>query len=195
MTLQEFVHRAVGIANQDRPTSVAAVSAELASEAMVSSVFYRAAKQIWKDRNRRALVMDHSIIVLTAGTGTVPTNLLMESLAEAVVSDPADATMAAKMRNVRNWAEFIRPLDPVLGYFIVIGTNDFHMTRPGTAYNPSSGMTGNVTLTAALVPPVPAAPGNAIVAPNEFVDDALILLAAALRGEWLKMVREEAAIR
>lgn len=152
------------------------------ADLLLPNVLRWVAQRAAADPNRRASVTTQFTLALVNGQVTLPDTVLVDFMPTASVADPADATMAKKMRWIANWAEFIRPLDNTLGYFTVTGGGlIFRMTRPGSSYVPGAGMTGNVELS---VPARPAINAGIITAAKEIELEALTHLAAALKGGW-----------
>lgn len=151
-----------------------------AAEAMAPQAFREAAR-----RAPRALTLKGNSVALTNGVGSVPAGVLVGLLGEpdVVVSDPADATMARKMRHVPEWSEFVRPLTSFFGYFTVRGASaEFYLTRPGASYTPGAGMTGVVELTAHNSPVVPSLASDPVVGADEVLEAALLIIAEGLKG-------------
>ena len=162
---------------------------DMTAMTLAPRAFYYTAEKFAQDITRRGLVEQNFAMSIVNGEAPLDPAVLVSCMKYASVADPADPAIANQMRWVDRWSEFIRPLDSELGYFIVTGADSFNMTYPGTPYTPGGGFTGNVVLTTAAVPAVPAAASGTIVAPGEFLDQAMLALAAAIKGDsWLKQV-------
>lgn len=183
MTVQALVDTACLLARADGNKS--GVIAELLVPRVATWVAQRAAV----DPARRGLVTTKFVIALVNGVGPMPADALAEYMKFAAVNDPADPTMARKMRWIAHWPEFIRPLDLTLGYFTVTdnGTG-FVMTRPGVAYSPVAGMTGNIELS---IPARPAIAGGNITSAPEIDQEMILALTAALKGNWEAVITAE----
>lgn len=193
MTLRELIERAVDIANANRETSAAMVGSEAAAEPMLRAVFYYVSRRKAADKDHRPVTYHSHTIVMTNGEGTLPATVLSEFLKFGTVIHPTDPTMACKMRYV-SWAEFVRPLDSTLGYFTIFQSGadtKFRITLPGAAYAPGAGYSGNIELRTPSTVPIPAAPGDAIVAHDSLLDDLVLGLAAALQGDWKAVIQGE----
>lgn len=187
-TLQSLVDSAVFLAGDQ------GVNKDVVADILVPRVIYYVYEKAAEDEHKRQLILANSTLALTSGSVALPATVLVRCMKYAAVADPADATVAQKMRWVR-WDGFIRALDIAFGYFTVLGTT-FYMTRPGTAYTPGSGMTGNVTLTTPQVPDMSAwAAGTTISVPGEIEDELLPTLARGIREGWMDVdpVSKEAA--
>lgn len=125
------------------------------AEAIVPRVIYHLYEAMAADQAKRVGVLEAHTIALTNGSGTIPARVLYKCLPDSAMADPADATVAKKMRYVHDFREFIRPLDNTLGYYVAIG-GTLLLTRPAASYTPGSGMTGNMTLTTPSIPDMSA---------------------------------------
>lgn len=180
MNQTEFIQRAIAVATRDLDSPVARAAMEVSAEPLIPRVLTEATRRLGADPNRRNGVLATSVVGLVNGSGPFPANALVEFMGFAAVADPADPAMAKKMRWIPDWREFIRPLDLTLGYFSVLGPTLF-LTRPGTAYAPGAGMTGNIDLTTVTRPAVVA--GN-ITMGADIEQEAINLMATALRHGW-----------
>lgn len=193
LTLQSLVDRAVNIALAGRDITALSLNVEDIAEDLAPTVFYGIARRAASDPRRKGLVENTLTVALTNGVGTLTAVPLIEFMDDSTVSDPADATMSKKMRYIRQWRDFIRPLDSTLGYFIVKNGTEFNMTRPGSAYTPGSGMTGNVSLTAPCVPQIPTLATDTIVIAPGLEEEAVLALAEAITGQYARLGVQEAA--
>lgn len=183
ITVQTLVDTACLLARAD------GIKRDAVAQLLVPRVATWVAQRAARDQARRALVMTKFTIALVNGTGPMPADALAEYMVHGAVSDPADATLAKKMRWVPEWSEFIRPLDLSLGYYTVTDNgSDFVMTRPGVAYTPGVGMTGNIDLT---VPAKPAIAGGNITSAPEIDQELVLALTAALKGDWQAIIAAE----
>lgn len=183
MTVQNLVDTACLLARAD------GIKRDVVAQLLVPRVATWVAQRAAAAPTRRALVTRTFVLPLVIGTAALPADVLAEYMAHASVADPADPTMAKKMRWIPDWREFSRPLDQSLGYFTVTNNGaSFYMTRPGQAFDPVAGMTGNVNLTTSAKPAIAA--GNITSAPE--IDQELILaLTAALKGDWQAIIAAE----
>lgn len=180
-TLQSLVDSAIFLAGEQ------GVNKDVVADILVPRVVYYVYEEAAKDEHKRRSILANSTLALVNGSVALPATVLIRCLKYAALADPADATVAKKMRWVKDWAEFIRPLDNTLGYFTVLGST-FYMARPGTSYTPGAGMTGNMTLTTVQVPDISAwAAATSLSFPGEIEDEILLALAQAIRDEWLNL--------
>lgn len=167
-TLKAWVNRSItlALAGQDLLTSPMLDPEEIA-EAHAHHVMREVAEEFAADPLLAPYVTETVTVALTNGTGTLPTRVLEQFLTTAVVSDSADATVAEKMRFLA-WDDFVRaPIDTNRGYFSVKGTS-FYLVRPGAAYTPGSGMTGNIDITTQAAIDWPANESATIAATLKF---------------------------
>lgn len=184
MTVQNLVDTAVLLARAQ------GIKTGVVAELLVPRVLTWVAQRAAADPARRSLVTTKFAVALVNGVGPVPADALTEYMKFAAVNDPADPTMARKMRWIAHWDQFIRPLDSTLGYFTVTDNGtDFVMTRPGVAYAPGAGMTGNIELS---IPAKPAVAAGNITSPPEIDQEAVLALTAALKGDWEAVIAAEA---
>jgi len=187
-TLQSLVDAACFLAGSD------GLEKDVIGELLVPRVVYHVARRAARDEKRRALVTTTTSIALMNGNVALPATVLVEFMHLAAVENPADATMARKMRWIPSWAEFVRPLENTLGYFTVTQpsvVSQFYMTLPGASYAPGAGYTGSISLTVPQVPAIPSTPTGAFNVPGEIEDDVVLYLTAALKGDWLQLIQTE----
>lgn len=183
--LQDLVDTACLLAKAD------GIKKTAVGELLVPRVLTWVGQRIASDPDRRHLLMANLNLVLVLGSVALPADVLVEHIKHGVLSDPADATFAKKMRWAGSWKEFVRPLDPELGYFAVQASGDHHLlfvTRPGTPYNPVSGMTGPLSLFTSYMPLVVS---GTITSPPEVDQDIILALTAALKGDWEPVIAAE----
>lgn len=190
-TLQAFIDEAIFLAGAQ------GINKDVVAETLVPRVVYWVVEQAAQDENRRQLTMVSSTVALTNGVGAVPATALISCIKYAALADPLVTTTAKKMRYIRDWNEFIRPLDSTLGYFTVVQSsyaNSLNVTMPGSSYTPGSGYTGNVTLTTPTIPAIPAAAGSTLTVNQELEQEFVKTLAAALVDplNWINGIKEAA---
>jgi len=184
LTLQSLLDQGCFLAGDE------GLNKDVIAETLIPRVIYFTIDSAASDPTRRGLVMVTSTVGLVNGNAALPTTALVHHLQFASVADPLDSTVAKKMRFANSWPEFIRPLDSTLGYFLAVqssGANQFYYTQPGTAYSPSSGYTGNITLTTPQIPTLPATASTAITVNGEIEQDLVLNVAKAIKGDlWMK---------
>lgn len=184
-TLKQWMVRSTVIALQGEPENSVLADIDDTAEALAHEVMVEVCEEAGRDPNLAPLVTETVTIALTTGTGTIPTKMLVEFLPIATVNDPADATLSRKMRFLP-WKDFIRPSISTLGYFSARNITSFSMTRPGTAYNPASGMTGNIEVIIPCAPDMPAAESTTITVARKIEELLVKRLAERLKG-YVKM--------
>lgn len=179
--LKQWVNRSIALAlSGEDMTSTPILDPEDIAETWAHHCMYEVTETFASDETTRRLVTETITIALTNGVGALPSRVLTQFLPEAVVSDPADATVVRRMTWLP-WEDFIRaPIDANRGYFSTKGSS-FYLVRPGAAYTPGVGMTGNVDVTVAAGFDMPANETAAITVPLR-VEVALVqALAEKLR--------------
>lgn len=173
--LRQWVTRsiALALAGEDMLTT-SVLDPEDIAETYAHHVMYEVCEEFAADPNLSSLVTESLTVALTNGIGTLPEKALVRFLSKAVVSDPADATLARKMRYLP-WEAFIRQntSNANRGYFSVNALNQFALIRPSAAYTPGTGMTGNITLTIPTAPDMPANETATITVTRQ-VEEALV---------------------
>lgn len=119
-------------------------------------------------------------LTFTNGVATLSSDVLTGSMADATLYDPTNPT--EEYAFVPEWDDFIRVYDSRIGHFTVRNNTAIYVIEPGSTYVDGDGLDGTLTLVVSGVPVIPAAAGTAIDAPNEFLNAALDLLVARLRG-------------
>lgn len=164
-TLRQWVTRSATLAlSGEDMLSTPILDPEDIAETYAHQVMFEVSEEIASDPNMRSLITEAITIALTNGVGTLPSRVLTKFLSEAVLSDPADATVVEKMVFLP-WEDFIRaPIDTNRGYFSVRGTS-IYLVRPGSAYTPGAGMTGNISLSVPAAFDMPTLETDTIVVP------------------------------
>lgn len=172
MTYQELIDRSTVQAGLQGPSP----HLELMANSLLGQVFQDAAKRL----TGTALPKLTKTVTFTNGAATITDDVLIGSLTDSVLYDPADPTKIYAF--VPEWDDFIRVYDTRIGHFTDRGGTNIYVIEPGDDYDDGVGLTGDLKLVVAGVPAVPATAAATIVAPQEFVNLALDLLAERLKG-------------
>lgn len=185
MTYLDFIATACQMALSGKDASESdLLNVEQTAESLVSSVFKSVTLAINADPDTRPLLRLATTITLAAGVGTLPSNIPMESLPGATITDPDDDTVAQDVSYVPDYFDYLeaKGYEQRLGYWTVIQNattgNTLRYIRPTDTVETKS---GDVVLTADTEPIVPAASTDTLNAPQEFIDIATVALANALR--------------
>lgn len=187
ITINSLIVTAKNLAFAGVTPTVQMLNNQLIAELLIPQVLYAITRRAANDPTRASLVNISQTIALTDGAGIVGPGTLPEFMDNAAVSDPATNSLSKNMRYIRLWQDFIRPLDSTLGYFTVVDGTGFNLTRPGAVYNPTSGMTGNITLTTITQPVLPATADDPIVVAPSLEPEIITGLSLMLRGDLAKL--------
>jgi len=163
----------------------ALLDADMTMESLVQSVFQNVGLQKAADEEGRSLLRRTHTIALTNGVGVVPDVALTQCKYGASISDPADITVAQNQSLVPYWQDFAQTrngLESQNAWWTIKGDDDFHYLEPNQSYDPTSGLTGDIELTIASVPEVPASASDPVVVVAEVFSDLVTALAVAIRG-------------
>lgn len=164
-TLQELIDRATDIASGaiDGPLQ----DAEMLAQSLLPEVLHEEASKAAKDPQMRTIYKKTHAVAVTAGVGNLPAEAFSAYLCEADVID-TNGDNASWCR----WASFVRPLDPRLAWFAAKeGTTLGYLPVGGGSY------TGNISVTVATAPTIPALSTDQVVMPEEILDDVIRSLA------------------
>lgn len=155
---------------------------EMTAESLVPTVFQSVALATAADPDKQSLLRRTHTIALTAGVGTLPGEVLTQCLHSATITDPDDDTVAQDMSFVPQWFDFLeaKGYEPRLGYWTCKGDDELHYIRPT---DDSETKTGDVDITVASVPVIPATAGATLVVPDEILSDLQAALANAIRAK------------
>ncbi len=190
-TKQSLVDTAVLLSGKE------GVNLGVISELLVPIAFQRVGRKYATDDGLRPYSMAILPLTVVNGVATLPDAVVIECLKHGVLRNALDETQTQKYFFIKDWDEFTRPLTPVslqLGTFTVHTTmladteSNIYAVEPGATYDPTSGFTGNMTLTTPVVPSVPASATGAVEAPLEMQQDIVVELARMIRGSWLAEV-------
>jgi hypothetical protein len=187
VTLQQLIDKAVSIASRGTdPSTSPALSAEMVTEDLVSTVFNQVSQKMAGDPTRRSLLRRIKSISFSSGSGVVTEDVLTQYFNESMLYNTSDLT--ARYSLVPQWESFIRSSDTRLGYYCV-NESAIAIIEPGATYSASTGLTGTRSLIVPCVVAVPATASTTISARDEVVDELLTGLADALLNPLYKFAR------
>lgn len=179
LTYRAFIDLAIEQALAGAPEQ-AEGDVEIRAEALAAKAMHTLATQVASDPNQRHILIRPLTIALVNGSGTIPDTVLMEYFCSSTLTNPADLTEDYAF--VPYFDDYRETVDRRLGYFHNQGTT-LYVTQPVVAFSASTGLSGNITLTASTVPVPPAAATTAIAnLPAELEDDLVSTLAGLLKG-------------
>lgn len=153
---------------------------ELRAEALAINALQVIAQRV-ANSERRDLLRRTVTVALTNGVGTVPDTVLVEYICNADLHNPSD--LSELYTHIKHWNDFITDTETRLGKFNVKAST-LTVIQPNALYDPSSGLTGNVSLTASTVPQIPANATDLITNfPAELENDLIAILAGMLQGK------------
>lgn len=123
-------------------------------------------------------------VSMADGEGTIPSQALTKYMEDATLFDPGDLSKTYSW--VREFQDFMGPLDQRLGYFNVQGESVLLQREPGEVYEPGFGFSDDMTLIIPCVPVRPASATDPIDCIDEIASDLVDVGAAFLRGELAK---------
>lgn len=183
MTFKEFIASSCQIALSGGDANQSQfLDMEMTAEALVPTVFQNVALAAAANPDKQSLLRRTHTVTLTAGVGTLPGEVLTQCLHSATLTDPDDDTVAQDMSYVPQWFDFLeaKRFEPRLGYWNVKGDDELHYIRPT---DDSETKTGDVDITVASVPAIPATAGAVLVVPDEILSDLQAALANAIRAK------------
>src|ERR1041385_195647 len=163
----------------------ALLDADMTVESFVTNVFQNVALKFAADEEGRSLLRRTHSITLTNGVGVVPDEVLTQCKRGASIADPDDLTVAQLQSFVPYWSDFVQPrsgLQADIPWWTIKGSQEFFYIESGADYDPLSGFTGNLELTIATVPTVPALSTDDVDVPDELISDLLSGLSLAIRN-------------
>lgn len=160
------------------PKTVAGIDVEGIAESLIPSVFQAVGEAVANDENKRSLLQREKTIVMAAGIGTVPDDVLTKCMDSSVFYNPANLTQKY------SWApynQFLRTTETRLGWFTLLSSVTLLMRKPGEGFGTALTFTGNVKLLVSCSPVRPATADDPIDVPAEIESDLIDTLTAALK--------------
>jgi hypothetical protein len=186
MTYQELCERILLEAQRGGERAEQAnLNTQSVIEAIMPSVLQDVALKFARDEEGRSLLRQTHTITLTDGVGVVPAAVLTQCKWGASIADPADVTVAQLQSFVAYWQDFVQPrsgLEADIPLWTIKGNDEFHYLEAGEDYDPADGFDGDVELTIATVPSIPASAADQTGWPSEFESDVIDYGAEMLRG-------------
>lgn len=163
----------------------ALLDADMTMESLVGTVFQNVALQKAADEEGRSLLRRTHTLTLTNGVAVLPDTVLTQCKHGASIADPSNVLVAQAQSLVPYWQDFVQPRVGIFAqpaWWTIKGDDDFHYIEPNESYDPSSGFSGELELTIASVPEVPASASATVDVPAEVFSDLVTAFAAAIRG-------------
>src|ERR1051325_6414470 len=159
----------------------ALLDADMTMESLLGSVFQQVALTYANsDSDAQSLLRRTHTVTLTDGVGTLPDEALTSTIWGSTVNVP-DETDIGPLMSYTPWASFVQPASDLLGYYSVRGDHEFYWIDPGDSYPSASGRDGDVEITIASVPEMPAAAPDPLDGPADVFSDLVTALANAIR--------------
>lgn len=153
-------------------------------ESIMPSVLQEVALKYAADPEKQSLLRRTHTVTLAVGVGTLPDEVLTGCVWGSTVWVPSDVEVGPLM-SFTPWVSFIEQSDDgfgLVGKYSIRGDNELYWVDPGEVYTPGSGRTGNVEVTIASVPVIPANPDTEVDWPDEVQSDVIDLASEWLRG-------------
>lgn len=181
LTWQELIDRAVDQASVGLdPNLSPLIDLGMLAENLAPDVLQSVAEDAAKDRNKRADLRSSQNISFTNGVGTIPNNLLLDYMADAVLFDTSDFSKRYAFRP--EWYSFVNS-NGKLGRFTNIGTS-IYVVEPSVVYAAGSGITATRQLTAPTVPAIPTLATAVVVIPEFMTSNVIRELGIRIRGDY-----------
>lgn len=160
----------------------ALLDADMTMESLVGQVFQSVAlKYAAGDSDSQSLLRATHTVALVNGVGALPDEALTSCIWGSTVDVDGEPLIGPAM-SYAPWASFTQPTDILLGYYSIRGNDEFYWVDPNETYTPGSGRTGDVEVTIASAPSVPASASDPVVVPAEVFSDLVTALAVAIKG-------------
>lgn len=187
------IAQGVGMDGHDSPL----LDAEQTAETLLEHVFRHVAGEYAKDPRKHSSVMQSYTINFTNGAGTLPGQTLSEHVTHASFYN-SDESAVVLLSYCPFWFDFVRrkSIRQLLGYYAVdVGSSQVAIILPGADYDASGGFSGDLVMRTIGIPVLPSNPPMTFTVDDCYLDDVVIALAAALRGEtpWAALQRDTEA--
>jgi hypothetical protein len=153
-------------------------------EAIQPSVFQSVGEACAADPRKRDLLKRTVTVTLAAGIGTLPDYVLEKYMEDSTIYDADDLTKTFSW--VRNFNDFIGPLNSLLGYYNVPSGHTIYVRDVGEDFSVPLSLAIDVQVNVPCVPVRPALPTDQIDVADEITSDLVDTGAAFLRGELSK---------
>ena len=153
-------------------------------EAIQPSVFQAVGEMCAANPRKRDLLKRTVAVTLTDGVGDLPAYVLEKYMEDSTVYDPEDLTKT--FSRVRNFNDFIGPLDSRLAYYNVREGRTLYVRDVGEAFAIPLTLDGDISVNVPCAPVRPVAATDQIDVPDEITSDLVDVGAAMLRGELTK---------
>lgn len=186
MTYRELIYSAVQNAMRGQPPNLSpAVDAENIAETLFASVSQEVSKLAAANPAMRALLRRAKTVTLTAGEGTLPSDVLIDFFADSTLQNTSNLNQKYAYRD---YPDFIRRNDLRLGYYSRNGQT-LMVRDPNQAFTVPLSATGSRQLVVPCQVERPADADDDIVGPEQVLSDIVDSLSDALRGQ---LIREAA---
>lgn len=187
------IAQGIGMDGQDSPL----LDAEQTAETLLETAFRHVAGEYAKDPRKQSSVQHAYTITFTNGAGTLPGATLSEHVTHATFYNTAESAQVL-LSYCPFWFDFLRlkSTRQLLGYYAVdTDSNQIAIILPGADYVASGGFSGDLVMRTIGIPALPSTPSQTFTLDDCYLDDVVIALAAALRGEspWAALQRDTEA--
>lgn len=181
LTWQELIDRAVDQASVGLdPNQSGLIDLGMLAENLAPDVLQEIAEEAARDLDRRANLRTSQNISFTSGVGTIPSNVLLDYMGDAVLYDTSDLTKRYAFRP--EWYSFVNN-GGKLGRFTNIGAS-IYVVEPSVSYVVGSGITATRQLTAPTVPAMPTLATDVVVMPEFMTSNVIRELGIRIRGNY-----------
>lgn len=143
------------------------------------------------DNNKRELLRVAQTLTFTAGTATLPTDVLKKFIQDATFTTTPATGEPQAYYGFRRYPDFIRGCDPRLGAWTQIGES-LMATTPATIGSGAVPLTGNANFSSINSPTVPATEDADYDVPEDFVPDFIAAMTQYILGQTLDQSAETA---
>jgi len=157
---------------------------EMVAESLVPTIFQQVALSYVGNPQAESLLRRTHTVTMTNGAGTLPEEALTSCKYGATIADPDDVTVAQTQTLVPQWVDFVQPrnnLQSQLSWWTIKSDNTLHYLAPLEEY--PGAFTGDLEITIASVPEIPATADADLNVPEEVLSDFQTALAQALASQ------------
>lgn len=169
ISYQQFVDQVLDVAASVNPDVLQ--DGESVIESIIPIVWQDVAESWYGDEKRRSILKTTITVTAVNGVVTLDDTILTSTLDDSLLYDPASTADIYSFQ--RNYASLFGQLDELLGYYSMEFGAQMRVVLPNTQFDPASGPSQNFSLNVAIVPPVPTSDSGDIVAPAEWISDAI----------------------
>jgi len=169
------------------PNTSPLLDIEMVAESLVPTIFQQVALSYVGDPQAESLLRRTHTITMSGGTGTLPDEALTSCKYGASIASSTDVTVAQTQTLIPFWPDFIQPrnnLQLQLNYWTIKGDDALYYLAPQEEF-PGT-FAGDLELTIASVPGIPALESATLDVPGEVLSDLQSALSKALMGQMTK---------